>query len=106
MRVAPTDRAKYLLESPDLDSIYSKAALEGSSEPPPTDIDVEYHYICLVNYFDYLFELDGDRNGPICRAHLEKDEDVLSRKGRNILKMYIDSCPEGNFSLLALMKST
>lgn len=106
MRVAPADRAHHLTESTDLDTMYRKAAFRGSSQPPDPELEVEYHYICLMKHSDHLFELDGDRMGPICRGRLEMDEDVLSEKGRKILEMYINSCPEGNFNLLALIKSS
>lgn len=105
MKIAPPNRSQYLLESSDLETIYSEAALCGSSEAPSPDAEVGYHYICLVKHSGYLYELDGDRMGPIYRNCLESDEDILSEKGQEIIKMYIDSCPDGNFSLLALIQS-
>lgn len=48
-----------------------------------------------------LWELEGDREGPIYRNNLDQDEDVLS-KGREIIKMYAESDFKGTFSLMAL----
>lgn len=103
MKQKPADRANYLQNSPELDLIYRNAALSGSSEPPAADADIDHHYICLVRHLGSLYELDGDRNGPIYRVNVEDDKDILSERGFNILKMYMNSCPEGSFSLLALV---
>lgn len=106
MKQTAPSRAQYLQNSPVLDSVYLEAALSGSSKPPAADTEIDYHYICLVRRSNHLYELDGDRMGPIYRCHLEGDEDILSEKGCNILRMYMNSCPEGNFSLLALVNSS
>ena len=100
MKQNPTKRARYLQNSSELDSIYHIAALNGSSEPPAAEAEMDHHYICLVRRFGCLCELDGDRIGPIYRGDMEVDEDILSEKALDILKMYMDSCHEGGFSLL------
>ncbi|CAG8385331.1 unnamed protein product [Penicillium salamii] len=97
------DPANYMQNSPELDSIYRNAALSGSSEPPAAEDEVDHHYICLVKCEGCLFELDGDRTGPMYRGSVKDDEDALSELGCNVLKMYMNSCPEGGFSLLALV---
>lgn len=106
MKEKPADRANYLQNSPELDLIYRNAALSGSSEPPAADTEIDHHYICLVRRLGCLYELDGDRTGPIYRGNVEDDEDILSERGFNTLKMYMNSCPEGSFSLLALVNSS
>ncbi|KAJ5612270.1 hypothetical protein N7510_005464 [Penicillium lagena] len=106
MKETPGDRAQYLHNSPELDTLYRKAALFGTSEPPAAESEVDHHYICLVRHSGCLYELDGDRTGPIYRGNLEDDEDTLSEKGCDILKMYMNSCPGGCFSLLALINSS
>lgn len=106
MKQNPTDRARYLQNSSELDSIYHSAALNGSSEPPDAEVEMDHHYICLVRPFGSLYELDGDRIGPKYRGDMEVDEDILSEKALEILKMYMNSCPEGGFSLLALLNSS
>lgn len=106
MKEPAVNHARYLQNSPELETIYHKAALSGSTEPPAAEDEVDYHYICLVRRSGCLYELDGDRAGPIYRYNLADDEDILSEKGCDILKMYMDSCPEGSFSLLALVNSS
>jgi ubiquitin carboxyl-terminal hydrolase L3 len=106
MKESKANRTSYLLNSSELENIYHKAALSGSTEPPAAEDDLDYHYLCLVRHSGCLYELDGDRTGPISRYKLADDEDVLSEKGCNILKMYMDSCAGGSSSLLALVRST
>jgi ubiquitin carboxyl-terminal hydrolase L3 len=106
MKEPAANHAQHLQNSPELEVIYRKAALSGSTEPPAAEDEVDYHYICLVRRSGCLYELDGDRAGPICRYNLADDEDIFSEKGCDILKMYMDSCPEGSFSLLALVNSS
>ncbi|CAG8947830.1 unnamed protein product [Penicillium salamii] len=106
MKEISAEPAIYLQNSPDLDLIYRNAALSGSSEPPAAETEIDHHYICLVRRSGCLYELDGDRPGPIYRGSVNEDEDTLSELGCNILKMYMNNCPEGSFSLLALVNSS
>lgn len=102
MQKSPNDRAEYLESSSELDMIYHRAAVAGSSQAPAAEMEVEHHYICFVKHAGCLYELDGDRTGPIYRGRLADDEDVLSQQSCDILKKYMDSCPDGGFSMLAL----
>ncbi|RJE21392.1 hypothetical protein PHISCL_06262 [Aspergillus sclerotialis] len=103
--MAVKDRSEYLENSEYLDQVYQQAAVGGSSDAPPAEEEIDHHYVCLVKRSSFLYELDGDREGPICRNILEQDEDVLSKKGRGIIQMYTGSDLEGSFSLLALIDS-
>jgi len=100
------DRTKYLENSEYLDAVYQQAATSGLSEAPPAEAKIDHHYVCLVKRSCFLYELDGDREGPMCRNVLEQDEDALSKKGREIIQMYTKSVLEGSFSLLALVDSS
>ncbi|KAJ5338901.1 hypothetical protein N7452_005629 [Penicillium brevicompactum] len=94
MKQNPADRARYLQNSSELDQIYHSAALNGSSEPPVAEAEMEHHYICLARRYGCLYELDGDRIGPIYRGDMEVDEDILSEQALDILKMYMISAPK------------
>ncbi|KAJ6188554.1 hypothetical protein N7519_003462 [Penicillium mononematosum] len=104
--MAAENRTEYLENSEYLDAVYQQAATSGSSEAPPAEAEIDHHYVCLVKRSCFLYELDGDREGPICRNVLAQDEDVLSKKGREIIQMYTQSDLEGSFSLLALIDSS
>ena len=104
--MATENRTEYLETSKYLDAVYQQAAASGSSEAAPAEAEIDHHYVCFVKRLCYyLYELDGDREGPIRRNVLEQDEDVLSKKGRAIVQTYTQSELEGSFSLLALVES-
>lgn len=104
--MATEDRTEYLENSEYLDAVYQQAATSGPSEAPPAEAEIEHHYVCFVKRSCFLYELDGDREGPMRRNVLEQDEDVLSKKGREVIQMYTQSDLEGSFSLLALIDSS
>lgn len=84
-------------------------ALQGSSRAPDNPEDeVDYHYVCLVRSHrsGRLYELDGDRTGPIDRGYrLGPEDDVLAPGGLSIVREYIKQ-DQGNpnFGLLALVR--
>lgn len=53
----------------------------------------------------HVYELDGDRKGPVDHGDLESDDDVLSGDGLDIVQKFIcrDEGTNVNFSLLALV---
>lgn len=55
-----------------------------TSTAPPAEAEVDHRYVCLVKCSGFLYELDGGREGPICR-------NVLSKKGREIIQIYTHS---------------
>lgn len=75
------DRTEYLENSEYLDAVYQQAATSGSSEVPPAEAEINHHYVCFVKRSSFLYELDGDREGPMRRNALERHEDVLVEEG-------------------------
>lgn len=77
--------------------------MQGSSKVPddPED-EVDFHYVCFVRSQTdgRLYELDGDRKGPIDRGPVV---DLLTPSGLNIIREYI-KLEQGNmyFGLIAL----
>ena len=53
----------------------------------------------------HLYEMDGDRKGPVDWGSMEGEHDLLSERGLRLIRKFIDR--EGgqnmNFSLLALV---
>lgn len=106
----PAARAQILEDDEELESAYKSVAFQGDSEVPANPEDeVDYHYICFVKSHKngHLYEMDGDRNGPIDRGPLSPDDDVLSEKGLNAVKEYIEREQGQNpgFSLLVLAQA-
>jgi ubiquitin carboxyl-terminal hydrolase L3 len=100
------ERARFLEEDLELESAYKTVALQGDSNVPvnPED-EVDFHYVCFVKSHKdgHLYELDGDRKGPVDRGDLGMEEDLLSEKALAVVKEFIGRVSEGvGFSLLAL----
>lgn len=80
--------------------------MQGDSEVPENPEDeVDYHYVCFVKAYEtnHIYELDGDKKGPVDHGYCPKD--VLDEDGLKIVRSYLDREKGGNvnFSLLALV---
>jgi ubiquitin carboxyl-terminal hydrolase L3 len=104
----PDGRARVLEESMELEQAHTAVALKGDSAVPESaEAEVEFHYICYVRSErdGHVYELDGDRKGPIdTGVVLGEGEDVLCEKVLGLVRRYVDQA-EGNvnFSLMALV---
>lgn len=67
--------------------------------------EVDFHYVCFVKSHKdgHLYELDGDRKGPVDWG-VFTDEDLLSEKGLRVIREFVGQVEKdgGGFSLLAL----
>ena len=102
------DRAAVLEEDEDLESLHREVALKGDSAVPASAEDeVDFHYLCFVksDKSGHLYELDGDRRGPIDHGELNAAEDVLSEKVLGIIKGLVEEADSVGFGLLALAPS-
>ncbi len=100
------ERALLLEDDSALESAYTSVALQGDTEAPTNPEDeVDFHYVCFVKSHknSRLYEMDGDRKGPIDRGVLPPGEDILGKRGLELVKAYVCQEPESvNFSLLVL----
>ena len=111
--LAPAERAKVLEDSEALESAYRTVALQGDSVAPENAEDeVDYHYVCFVKSSKngHIYELDGDRKGPIDHGSAGPDDDsvdVLDHAGLTIIRSFLEREKGVNigFSLLALVYS-
>ncbi|KAI9866106.1 MAG: ubiquitinyl hydrolase 1 [Trichoglossum hirsutum] len=109
--LAPDDRALALEASEELESAHAEAAMQGdSSVPNSAEDEVDFHYVCFVKSHKNgrLYQMDGDRKGPIDRGPLlSSDEDILAEGGLSVVREFIRRENSGNlkFSLLALVCS-
>ena len=105
----PRDRAHILEDSEELESVYNNAARQGDSAiPDNAEEDVDFHFVCFVKSpkNNHIYELDGDRKGPVDRGILSRpDEDMLAEGCLNIVKEFIqrENDVNFNFSLMALV---
>jgi ubiquitin carboxyl-terminal hydrolase L3 len=103
----PQDRALVLEESAELEAAYKTVATEGdSAAPDDPEEEVDFHYVCFVKSHKngHLYELDGERKGPVDHGPMKASEDVLGETGLKIIKEFIEREQGQNagFSLLAL----
>lgn len=81
--------------SQELELAYSLAAAQGdTAAPTDAEADVDYHYVCFAESHinGHIYELDGDRKGPIVRGVvLKPDEDMLAEGGLTIVTEFMES---------------
>ena len=95
-----------LNSSTDLDAIYEKAALRGTTAPPPAHDEVDLHYVCFVKSSNgSVYEMDGDTSGPVkTNITLKHDEDMLVVSALECVRHCVArEDNDGLFSLLALV---
>lgn len=108
----PDQRSSILENSAELEDAYAAVAHQGSSRVPDSAEDeVDFHYVCLVRSRGNgrLYELDGDRRGPVDRGLVvgSGEEDLLAPGAGavDVVRAYMEH--EGgnaNFSLMALVR--
>ncbi len=88
-----------------LESAYKTVALQGDSEVPTNPGDeVDYHYDCFVKSHknNHLYELDGDRKGPVDCGLLVED-DILCETAFSVIRGFMQRVKrDSGFALLAL----
>lgn len=108
--LGPSDRAKVIENFEEIEAAYRTVALQGDSDVPDNaeaEVDFHYVYFSKSSKSGHLYELDGDRKGPVDHGALGSDEDVLSDGGRQIIQSVIrrEGGANVNFSLFALVPS-
>lgn len=87
--------------------MYRSVALQGDSKVPTSaETEVDFHYVCLVKSQEdgHLYEMDGDRKGPVDRGIVGPGQDVLGEGALATVRQFIEREDGGNanFSLLVL----
>jgi ubiquitin carboxyl-terminal hydrolase L3 len=102
-----SERDTLLNSSAHLNTIYEKAALRGSTSPPPAQDEVDLHYVCFIKSPNgSIYEMDGDASGPVkTDITLKQDEDILEMSALECVKRCVArEDADGKFSLLALVQ--
>ena len=77
--------------------------------PENAEDEVDFHYVCFVksSKTGHLYELDGDRKGPVDHGSLGPGENILSSGALSIIQNFIgrENGQNVNFSLLALVSA-
>jgi ubiquitin carboxyl-terminal hydrolase L3 len=103
----PKERAELLYNSDMLEKAHKEAAQTGDSRAPTIDEPVIYGFTAFVKGKDgHLWELEGQRKGPVDRGVLHEVEDVLTEKALTMGPLRIinrEKASEQRFSCLALV---
>lgn len=105
----PKERADMLYDSKVLEEEHAKSAVEGGTQAPNAEDDVDLHFVAfVVGEGNVLWELDGRRKGPLKRAQLKEGDDALSEDALKLgVNKFIDRENESGgsiqFSCLALV---
>lgn len=96
----PNQRARMLESSEEVELAYNQASAKSQSATPArAEAEVDFHYICFVQFDQHLLELDGDRKGPLDRGPSEPSmlrEDILT-----LVRKYVRMEPD-NLSVNAM----
>ncbi|KAE9371901.1 ubiquitin carboxyl-terminal hydrolase [Stipitochalara longipes BDJ] len=106
------DRSRLLYDSEELEVAHQSVAELGDSKMPSVDGEGHkgQHFVAFVKEDGKLWELEGDRRGPLERGSLREDEDVLSPRaielgiGRIIELEKASGGGDLRFSCIALAK--
>ncbi|KZT62421.1 cysteine proteinase [Calocera cornea HHB12733] len=107
--LTPLPRAHALESSAELEAIHHSAALQGQTEAPAADAEVDHHYVCFVRSHKngHLYQMDGMLNGPMDLGEAGGGDDVMSESSLQVVRKFVETGEEGNvgFSLMALAES-
>ncbi|KAK4338203.1 hypothetical protein RND71_042690 [Anisodus tanguticus] len=96
----PMERASFLEKDREMEVAHSVAAAAGDTEVP---VNVEDHFICFTCVDGQLYELDGDRSGPI--SHGASTPSTLLQDAAKVIQKMIQKNPDSmNFNVIAISK--
>jgi ubiquitin carboxyl-terminal hydrolase L3 len=105
-----TKRAEMLYNSEPFEMAHTSVEQAGDSYANPAIERDGGHFVSFVKSSGKLWELEGDRKGPLERGGLADDEDVLSPRAldmgiKRIIKLNVDEEGESlKFSCIALAR--
>lgn len=97
-------------DSKEIETAHASAARLGRTAVPDLDEAVEHHYVCFVKSLKTgkLYELDGDKKGPLYTGvTLHDEDDVLCKDALRVVTDYLqrDGDEKLTFSLMALVQA-
>lgn len=101
-------QSHFLDTSSELEHLYAEAAIQGDTQPPEDGVEVDWHYTCFAASAKKhkLYELDGDRWGPLYHADLSAALEDFETKAIGLIRKYFERAEEGKeaqFSVMALV---
>eukprot|EP00126_Sphaerothecum_destruens_P005591 Sdes_comp18910_c0_seq1m9360 len=101
--MTPLERGKYLESDVSLSDAHSNSALQGQTETPSIDEDIDLHFTCFVVKSGMLYELDGTTDAPICCGSCEPEQ-LLENAAKKISEFCAREPNQLNFNVIALSR--
>lgn len=99
--MTPEEIAAYLEQDEKIEEIHASAAVEGQTEVPAEDEDVNTHFVCFSVVDGFLYELDGRKTAPI--NHGAASEETMLETATEVVKQFMARDPdEVRFTIMAL----
>lgn len=78
-----------------------------STVPVDASEEVDFHYACFIKTTDsQIYEMDGDRKGPINKGvKLGNEDDMLSKASIDVVKGYFKQNSSENINIMALVET-
>ncbi|KAI9004223.1 hypothetical protein BC832DRAFT_78714 [Gaertneriomyces semiglobifer] len=96
---SPEERAGVLEASEDLARVHEESSQSGQTAPPPSEEDVDTHFICFVRKDGCVYELDGRKPFPVNHGSCED----LLKGAVEVIRTFIAREPDNpNFTVMAL----
>lgn len=83
---------------------HEKSSVEGQTEAPAASESVEYHFISIINHKNYIYEMDGRKQGPI--KHGSTSEATFLKDAIEVVKKFVNlDSGNPNFSMQAITRT-
>ena len=106
--LSPDEKAVHLETNEKLASAHHASSVQGQSEVPDTEEEVDLHFICFIQHNGQLYEMDGRKPAPVNHG---PSTDLIT-DAVSVVKKFMERDPgkwtrlqisdQLNFTLLAL----
>lgn len=97
------ERGKALETNESICSIHGSFAMKGHTEAPEATADIDLHFVAFIAKNGQLYELDGQRTGPLCHGAIS-DQTEFFQSCCDAIKASMDLEGEGvSVSAMALV---
>ena len=103
LALTPEERGSELENSRDISQTHETCAQEGQTAAPEVGADIDFHFIAFVRKSGRLYELNGNKKGPV--NHGTTGEESFVRDAAAVCRDIMSQNPEClNFTAVALAK--
>ncbi|KAJ3243430.1 Ubiquitin carboxyl-terminal hydrolase isozyme L3 [Chytriomyces hyalinus] len=100
--LTPMERAKALETDTELSTLHEESSLEGQTDAPPLEDEVDLHFIAFVHVGGKVWELDGSKAGPVLHGDAA-DNDAFVTAAAGVVQKFMARDPDATrFTVVAL----